>query len=352
MGLVSKLFAKPNADANTNGGEVPTQTIEPKDHQTTERPAAHRPASDTQAPPALSFFFVSGHPRSGTNWISNILNLHPRALCKGEFHFHELAGAFDAFVRQPWYVAHHEPMRSIAQRSFESLVRECLAATRAERPNATTVGDHTPRVLRPIIPGAKYISAVRDGRDVLVSWTFHLLRTAKPEVVPHRVKALLRRELDALPDPTADDYAHRLDRSTRALLDEQPWVAQYAGEWARHVREELRALETARQQGWIDDTLVVRYEQLHADTHAGAQALYRFLALDPEHAEPLSRKTKTLPGFGRDDPRAFYRKGEVGDWRNYFTPKTVTFFKDAAQQELADLGYETHDRWEAQGGAA
>ena len=32
------------------------------------------------------YFFVRGHPRSGTNWIGALLNLHPQINCWGEFH--------------------------------------------------------------------------------------------------------------------------------------------------------------------------------------------------------------------------------------------------------------------------
>ena len=43
-----------------------------------------------------SFFFVRGHPRSGTNWVGALLNLHPQVNCFGEFHFEDIRNAIDA----------------------------------------------------------------------------------------------------------------------------------------------------------------------------------------------------------------------------------------------------------------
>ncbi len=59
----------------------------------------------------------------------------------------------------------------------------------------------------------------------------------------------------------------------------------------------------------------------------------------PERAAPVSRETKTLPGFEREDPQSFYRKGEVGDWRNHFSPDAERWFLDEAHGAMAMLGY-------------
>src|SRR6059058_5661183 len=58
------------------------------------------------APPASpvqhELFFVRGHPRSGTNWVGALLNLHPQINCFGEFHFEDIRNAIDTLQAQPW----------------------------------------------------------------------------------------------------------------------------------------------------------------------------------------------------------------------------------------------------------
>ena len=74
-------------------------------------------------------------------------------------------------------------------------------------------------------------------------------------------------------------------------------------------------------------------------------ALYEFLALDPTEAAPLSTDTNTRPGFEREDPTRFYRKGRVGDWRIHFTPSAKRWFLDEAGDLLVRLEYESDNRW-------
>jgi hypothetical protein len=73
--------------------------------------------------------------------------------------------------------------------------------------------------------------------------------------------------------------------------------------------------------------------------------MYRFLGLDPAEARPLSEKSRTVPGFGREDPSSFYRKGEVGDWKNYATDDFRRWFKDEAGEMLVAMGYEAGSAW-------
>lgn len=50
-------------------------------------------------------------------------------------------------------------------------------------------------------------------------------------------------------------------------------------------------------------------------------------------------------GIGVEDQKSHYRKGIVGDWRNYFTPRVKSEFKKKYAQLLIDLGYEIDARW-------
>jgi hypothetical protein len=54
---------------------------------------------------------------------------------------------------------------------------------------------------------------------------------------------------------------------------------------------------------------------------------------------------KLLPGFEQERPNEFFRKGAVGDWRNYFDDRARQWFKFEVQDELKIQGYESGDDW-------
>ena len=51
--------------------------------------------------PAVQPFFLCGFGKSGTNWVGNLLNLHPRIMSVGEWHFQHFLHAWDEFTKYP-----------------------------------------------------------------------------------------------------------------------------------------------------------------------------------------------------------------------------------------------------------
>lgn len=290
---------------------------------------------------ARTFFFVCGHPRSGTNWVSNLCNLHPDICCHGEFHFQVMYDAFDKFVERPWYVGSEAHIKPVAEQSLTQFVQTTLMAMADKRkPGSRIVGDHTPRVFQVLVRDASYIVVQRDGRDVVVSWTFHLLRTAKSEIVHEQARATFERELSMCgSDPD------KLKIATRNLLQDQEWVTRLASGWSLQVQNDLPRIAAVQSSGGPTRVLVVRYEDLLNDVEGGRARMYEFLGARPDAAKPISSDSRTSPGFGREDPLSFYRKGEAGDWRNYFDTNTSAWFKACAGVQLIETGYEKDDRW-------
>jgi hypothetical protein len=130
------------------------------------------------------------------------------------------------------------------------------------------------------------------------------------------------------------------------LLSVEPWVRDLARTWADHVAHDAAAAEAMNRGQRSGRALTVRYEDLHADPDAWRRRMYEFLGVEPGAAAPVSADTRTSPGHGRDDPRSFFRKGEVGDWRRYFTPNTTRWFKEEAGAALLQLGYESAPNWQ------
>ena len=99
--------------------------------------------------------FLSGHARSGTNWVGSLLALHPKVHVRGEYHFEALLRGVDDFFRREWHVAAGGPAREVAQRYFVETVRQTILATAHEKPSATWLCDQTPRRIMALVPGAR-----------------------------------------------------------------------------------------------------------------------------------------------------------------------------------------------------
>lgn len=287
-----------------------------------------------------SLFFLCGHPKSGTNWVGAILNLHPRILCRGEYRFEALRQAFDRLERNWWHVAHDEPVRAEAERCFRETVCRIMLASLHFNPEARWVGDRTPRQIAPLIPGAPQVYVIRDPRDVLVSWTHQELRENGPNIAnePHRSNLAPVREAFSADPRFFTEHPHR-------LLENEDWVRFAARRYVRHVEQDLEVIERAAGEQVPMPVHQVRYERLHADFDATRGDLYRFLGLDPSEARPACRETRTLPGFEGEDPASFFRKGQPGDWRAYFTDDARRWFNEEAGPLLVRLGYEQSLNW-------
>jgi hypothetical protein len=152
------------------------------------------------------------------------------------------------------------------------------------------------RILRRY-PEARVVEVVRDGRDVCVSLEMQALTAQWP--------------------PTA--------RRAQIAM------------WSRAVRQG-RALQADATVA--DRVLSVRYEDLKADPAAEIARLFEFAQLDASAAivEATADRTdfrhRRLVGPGHHN-----RKGEVGDWRNHFTPDDEALFRELAGEDFEAAGY-------------
>lgn len=279
------------------------------------------------------FFFVCGFGKSGTNWVNNLLNLHPKVRCDGEYFLNTFGWALDQFTDAPHQKGHGEPYRTIATDAVHDLVRRVLLCNLRENPGATVLGDRSPRGLSEVLPGAPTMWLVRDGRDVVVSYTYHYLRL-KPEFnLKHWGEGIRSFFM-----PFAERYNASPPEScfetARALLAEKQWVGFVAKQWAARITSDLDA---KAQYG--SPLLELRYERLHADTQGELTRMFEFLGLDPAEAATVAAGDMTKAGFAKERPNEFYRKGAVGDWQNYDTPAFREAFDEYAGDAAARAGY-------------
>jgi hypothetical protein len=159
---------------------------------------------------------------------------------------------------------------------------------------------------------AGVIYLMRNPLDVAVSFAHHNAST---------VECMVRKMGEA--DFAFVDNPHRLHNQLRQRLLT----------WSGHV------------VSWVDEPglrlLVVRYEDLQADTVAAFTGVLRFCGLDEDPARlekvvrfsqfEQARKQEAGHGFGEKMPGAefFFRKGQVGSWREELNP-------ELAQKLIAD----------------
>lgn len=282
-------------------------------------------------------FFISAHPRSGTNWLGCLMNLHRKIACTGEFTFHDVFAGVQQLVNAPGRAARFEPTKTVALKSFQRFVRDCMTSLQSRNPRATRVGDHTPRRLRVFLPGAYYIILFRDGRDIAVSWTFNALARKELWVVPDVIKPFFEQQL-----ATFAKGADGMKSAGAALLEHEPWVRHIARQWAQHVRDDLDAHSRFYSGELIGSVEIVRYEDLHTSIESSRERMYALLGLDPADADPVSDQTRTSTTFVKEeDPASHYRRGRVGDWKDKLSPRAVRWVEEEAGTELAELNYTT-----------
>ncbi len=167
----------------------------------------------------------------------------------------------------------------------------------------------------------KFITMVRDPRDVVVSASFYLAR------------------LPVAKGGWGADF--------RALSEPERLV---------HLIEEGSFL-SSRLRAWYQCpyALKIRYERLLSGGIGEIQAIADFLGLlIAEQAmhdvyRKHSFKAQTGRDQGQEDRAAFLRKGVAGDWRTYFDDRVKTAFKHSRAGDWNDLlvlmGYEESYDW-------
>ncbi len=276
------------------------------------------------SPPQRPVFFIVGSPKSGTTWLSHLLNGHPEIRCAAETDlnllatlFHELAFRYDRHLLN---VNHHmgvDDYLRFSHADILTLYRTAVALLlrRLDTGEAgLRIGVKSPilvHILEPfhrLLPEARFIHVVRDGRDVTVSAWFNNVRTTQ---------GAFRQQY-----PSPADFA-----------------VPCAQAWSRAVGAG-RDFQTRHPELCHE----VRYEDLHRDPAAALRAVLEFLDADTAHIPRCIQAGdfERLSGGrqqGEENDASFYRKGVPGDWRNHFSPDDEERFLAIAGPALRQMGY-------------
>ncbi len=277
-------------------------------------------------------FFVVGRSKSWTTWLQFLLDAHPQICCKGEGHFADvlyplLGNAFQRYNKQS---SSRSGLfeKSGLKGNFPTYNREhlhymlrtaigLLFVQWAGDADVKCIGDKTPEhgsvldLLDAVIPAAKYIHIIRDGRDVTVAtWEWNM--NMNPE------------------------------RILKQYGNFAGFVENLAKYWRDSVTQ-ARNFGGAHPNRYFE----LRYEDLHREPEPIVHAMFQFLGVDAGddvvtdciHAASFERLTKGRKR-GQEQSGAHMRKGVVGDWRNHFDETSRAIFRRHAGDLLKQLGYD------------
>ena len=313
----------------------------------------------------LPIFFVVGYGKSGTSWLMNLLDDHPAILCRGEGRFfgtrHGIGAAKAASLERA--LVESDDLRAWASRSgwtrrqnYEATARawtavlaQAIMGGALAAGGSTIVGDKSPlngpgvvAGIGELLPEARIIHIIRDGRDVAVSAVHHRWNVLGADAA---VAARNRAELEVRDAYRADPAGFIAEgRSVFGPAGPTPVATAWAEQTGAAVSE-------GRDLGPTRYT-EVRYEDLLESGVDEVLRLCRFLGAETsvEQAErcvdanSFQRITGGRPA-GVEDSTAFLRSGSAGDWQRVFTDEDRDLFKRGGGRSLIALGYESDSDW-------
>ncbi len=271
------------------------------------------------------FLFIIGSPRSGTTWLQAMIGAHPRVCTTVEL---TLFSEYTA----PWINRWEREAANIAQgrwhqglpflwtedefydflKGFLDKVYERVIST---NPQATHVLDKHPGYslyvehIHRLVPNARFIHLIRDGRDVAVSMV------------------AARRRVGFGTDT----------------------IAASAAEWKRTVRA---AWEASQYQGRY---LEVRYEDLLTAGVDVLKSVFEFCGLSAAadevtaifeaHQFQKMKAARMTPARSVKAPEGAYWRGSVGNWQGELDPMQRYSFDRIAGDLLRELGYAQEGWW-------
>lgn len=264
---------------------------------------------------AASFVFIVCAPRSGSTWLRRMLGQHRDILAGPESGLFTWDGGLAPLIDGYFGRAQKAPPYALRdyldEATFVKLVRELVDGVYV--PHLTRLGkrwvvDKTPAhahslpQIMHVLPEARFIYLIRDGRDVVTS-----IRAAAQSWMPQ-------------------------------------WPSDVSGAAAiwRDYNEAVLSAGRLMERWRIHP---VRYEDLQQHPQATLTTCFDFIGvhpLPPEELEHLvaDHSIEQYHAQARDDfDRQFFRKGISGDWRSSLSEEEIATFHAIAGDTFRRLGY-------------
>jgi len=273
--------------------------------------------------------FIIGAPRSGTTWLQAMIGAHPSVCTTAELmlfnHYTALwVDAWDIQMRLQREGSIIGLPTVWTEDEFYGFLREFLKQiyerVLALKPSATVILDKHPGYAQHIehihrlVPDAKFIHVIRDGRDVAASMLAASRRWGRLWAPKNVEKA--------------------------------------AASWKGHT------LEGRRANQYLGQYLEVRYEDLLTKGKPILKSVFDFIGLSTDSeiikaiwdGHQFEKMKKQRTGASRFAlPEGFFRQGRSGDWNNALSPIQRYLFHETAGDLLTQLGYADKSWWTDRG---
>jgi hypothetical protein len=324
-------------------------------------------------------FFLVGEMKSGTSWLMNMLNSHPKIFCGAEGTFfgrHRIVeeipvyeapapSLYNALLncedlrtwQSLWWngwtksgKTAEEDLRNLTRLAIDYYLTKESAAIGKQ-----IVGDKSPQHTEHVdeifdfYPEAKVIHIFRDGRDVAVSLMHHFWNFSRDK------RRMSKGGLfDLEPEELAIRDAYLEDPETflasgGSIFDEER-LRQMAARWSRITSKASH--DGSKLLG--SNFFQLSYEDLLERPEENLEAVFEFLGA--RVGDDIVRRCVEENSFenwagrpkGREDGTSFFRKGVVGDWRRVFTVRDRQIYERIARDSLLGMGYPLDDGPEPQ----
>lgn len=285
--------------------------------------------------------WIFGCPRSGSTWLLNLLRAQPELLAINEpsiglhlgpfasdvidapasaftpdqllFH-RQLAGVPDYFFSD----AHADAWRPLLRTLILGRIRAQVVRSGSQGGRRGVLlkephGSQAADLIMSVLPRARMILLVRDGRDVIDS------------------------ELDA---SEAGSWATRKFGGGRGMTPERrlAFAEQRAHKWLARIEASERAY-AALPEG---QRARMRYEDLLGDTVGGVATILAALGIDADHAlveAAAARLSVDALPPARKGPGEFVRSASPGAWREHLSDAERSAIEAVIGPKLRALGY-------------
>jgi LPS sulfotransferase NodH len=296
-----------------------------------------RAAQARSAPPGLArkLVWMFGSPRTGSTWLMKLLADSPEVgqidepyvplhlvpvshvADGGEYYEHNRRATDPNYFFAKRYLRHLKPqLRDLVLAGFDRQLSELgekpdrLRWVIVKEPN----GSHAADSLMSLLPDSRMIFLLRDGRDVIDSL------------------------VDAMMSKDSWWNATQTSATARVPAERRGFIRHNAQLWLGRTEATQRAYASTP----ASQRMLVRYEELLADTEEVLGSLLSWLGLD---AEPQRvREIAERHSFGaipedQRGPGKRNRSATPGGWRERLTGDELDLIEEIMGDKLRELGY-------------